>query len=128
MVNEVLASAKEKVQSEINVTKKHDFAEFVEFIGEFLLQHLEANPEHAEHILVGDKTILKSVEYMRSIAEKKKTKNFAMIGPKKGCEIVLEYFGIKQASIELEVQLPAVTIPEPTVVRKKFSVSLDDLL
>lgn len=64
----------------------------VKVIGEFLLQHLEQNPDDAGSVLQTDKTIAKSLEAMRKVAEKKKVGNMAVLSDAEGFAIVLNYY------------------------------------
>lgn len=82
------AEAIAKLQSEISSSDNPA----VQAIGQFLLQHLEQNPGDASSILKTDKTIIKSLEAMRKVAEKKKVGNMAVLSDSEGFAIVLNYF------------------------------------
>lgn len=84
MQNEAIS----KLQSEITESKNPA----VQVIGQFLLQHVETNPEDAACILKTDKSIMKSLEAMRKVAEKKKVGNMAVLSDDEGFAIVLNYF------------------------------------
>lgn len=88
------AEAIAKLQSEINGSNNPA----VQAIGQFLLQHLEQHPEDAGCILNTDKTILKSLEAMRKVAEKKKVGNMAVLSDSEGFAIVLNYFKNEESS------------------------------
>lgn len=82
------AEAITKLRSEINRSNNPA----VQVIGQFLLQHLEQNPEDAGTILQTDKTIAKSLEAMRKAAEKKKVGSMAVLTDAEGFAIVLDYY------------------------------------
>jgi hypothetical protein len=105
-----------KLKAEMEVEKKNPY---VKTIGEFLLQHIQANPKDAEKFLAKDKTIAKSLDAMRKAAEKVKVGNMAMLSDAEGFALVLKYFGVKEAPAEPK------TTASPSA---SFNVSLDDLL
>ena len=107
----------DKIRSEMEQNKAD---QYVQEVGQYLLDHLKANPRDTEKI-AADKTIKGSLAEMRKEAEKKKTGNTAMFTPREGFAIVLQYFGITGAP----VNVPA-SVPEKKSVG--FNVSLDDLL
>lgn len=129
---EMLEKAIEKIRSEMNQSNNS----YNQVIGELLLKHLNKNPKEAEKILAEDKTIVKSLDAMKKVAEKKKTGNFAMLTIEEGFKAVLDYYGIKTEVI--------IEVPEPTevnintdgklnrepVIQKKanFDINLDELL
>lgn len=86
----MLTEAIEKIKAEIKSGKTN----YVLFCGQFLLNHLDKNPQDAEKILAADKSIEKSLPFLRQEAEKNKTGNFAMLTPDEGLSAVLNYFGI----------------------------------
>lgn len=95
--------------------------QYVQEVGQYLLDHLKANPRDTEKI-AADKTIKGSLAEMRKEAEKKKVGNMAVLTPQEGFSIVLAYFGITGAPVN---------VPAPAAPVKKsagFNVSLDDLL
>ena len=122
----------EKIDSEMGLNQSNSY---IQVVGDFLLCHLNDNPDDAEKILAKDKTIAKSLDEMRKAASKKKVGNCAMFTPAEGFAIVLKYFGIESA-----VPLAAVVDPKPVVtpitpapkIKTKsavdFDVSLDDFL
>jgi len=115
----------EKIQSEMT---KDNTNSYIQAVGEFLLQHLAENPQDAERILTKDKTIEKSLEEMRKVAQKKKSGNCAVLTDQEGFAVVLKYFGIerKAAPTPSAVVMPPAT-HSPSQV-PSFSVSLEDLL
>jgi hypothetical protein len=93
----MIAKAIEKIETEM---KQHEKDRSIQSIGNFLLQQLSKNPENAEKIINIDKSIAKSMDYMRKEVEKtiikaKKTGGITcMITDAEGFEIVLKYYGI----------------------------------
>lgn len=99
---------------------------YIQAVGNFLIQHLQQRPEEAQFFLAEDKTIGKSLDAMRKAAEKQKNGNFAMLTDAEGFEVVLEYFGVKAASVVLP---PADQAPVPKPKKEiDFDVKLEDLL
>ena len=112
---------------------------YVQVVGQYLQKHLEAKPEHAEHILAEDKTILKSLDVMRRFAERKRVGNVAVLTDEEGFAVVLQYFGCwdgEPFDLPPEPQRPAarpipqttktVPTPRPTTRRTKAAKSDDD--
>lgn len=86
----------------------------VQVIGQFLLQHIEEKPEDAACILKTDKSIMKSLEVMRKVAEKKKVGNMAVLSDDEGFAIVLNYFKAEeQAPIDKKAEPAAEKRTEP---------------
>lgn len=118
----MIENAIAKVKTEMDGNKNNSY---IQVVGQFLLQHLEANPADAEKIMTADKTISKSLDAMRKAAEKKKTGNFAMLTPDEGFAEVLKYFDIEGA---VKTPDPAAAVKCPAPAANDFNVSLDDLL
>lgn len=120
----MIENASAKLKTEMDSNKNNPY---IHVVGEFLLQHLNQNPQDAEKILVEDKTIGKSLNEMRKVAEKKKAGNCAVLTPPEGFKVVLEYFGIKGA---VPPDMSAITA-KPIAAEPKsevdFDVRLEDL-
>lgn len=117
----------QKIKTEMDQSKNDAY---IQVIGEFLLQHIEANPAAAEKILTKDKTIAKSIDEMATKARKKAKGNRAILTDAEGYAVVLKYFGIDDP-----VTMPAAPAskPKPGPVPEKnasveFNVRLEDLL
>lgn len=109
-----------KLNSEMEANRTNPY---VQYIGKFLLGHIEKNPQDAEKILTAEKTIGKSLDAMRTVAQTKKVGNVAMLTPDEGFKVVLEYFGIKVENVTLpETPVPA---PKPKSA-DDFDVKLED--
>ena len=89
---------------------------YVQYIGEYLIDYINQNPQHSELIVEPKKSIEGSLKHMEGIASKNKKGNMAMLTPEEGFKAVLDYYGIKEAP-ELKI-----------VSKKKVKISLDDLL
>lgn len=108
---------------------------YIQAIGTFLLQHLKTNPVAADKIMTAEKTILKSLDEMKKVAEKKKVGNCAVLTDQEGFEIVLKYFGIDGAveippigDIKSEpVITPVVAAAAPEKNELDFDIGYDDL-
>lgn len=114
------AQALAKINTEINASNNNPF---IKVVGEFLLSHIESNPGDSEKILTADKTISKSLEAMKKVAEKRKVGNMAILTDAEGFKVVLEYFGIKANAIAA----PITPAAKPKA-DSGFEVNLDDLL
>ena len=99
----MLEKATEKLTNEMTSNPTQPY---VQVVGQYLLNHLEAQPEHADNILAEDKTILKSLDVMRRFAERKKVGNVAVLTDDEGFAVVLQYFGCWEGE---PIELP----PEP---------------
>lgn len=132
----MLEKAIEKIKSEMDQNKNNDY---VQCVGEFLIDHVEENPVDAEKILSQDKTITKSYDEIEKEAKKKQKNNRAVIVPQEGFNIVMKYFGIKAdfskvnkvIETKMKVSAPEVKVkPQEESCKSSidFDVNLDDLL
>jgi hypothetical protein len=120
------AKAIEKLQSEMT---KNNTNSYIQAVGEFLLQHLESNPQDADKILTTDKAIGKSLDEMRKVAAKKKDGNCAVLTDQEGFAIVMQYFGIKGAPVVMAAPTAApISVPTLEKPTPSFDVRLEDLL
>jgi len=114
----------EKIKAEMNQNKDSN----IQTIGNFLIQYLSSNPDAAEKILNSEKTIEKSLDAMRKVAEKearekqKKGHYTAVIPDSEGFEIVLKYFDISGSA-----PAPIAPVSDEKSL-DNFSVNLEDLL
>jgi hypothetical protein len=118
----MLNKAIEKLRTEIDSNKSNPY---IQVVGEFLLQDLQANPNNAEKILQEGKTIGKSLNEMKKVAEKKKVGNCAVLTDQEGFATVLKYF-------EIEGSFNAAVIAPQAQIKKQeqkpnigFNVELD---
>lgn len=118
MINEAI----DKIKKEMGGSKNNPY---VQVVGNFVLAHLDQHPEDAEKVLVKDKTIVKSLDEMRTAASKKKVGNVAVLTDKEGFEIVLGYFGIKRGSV---ISVSSEMAPVKVHQNEDFDVKLDDFL
>ena len=133
----MLDKAKEKITAEMEKNKDD---QYIQVIGNMLLQQLAVNPKIADKIIAGEKTIAKSIDAMAQEAKKKQRNGRAMLTDAEGFGIVLKYYGI-----EVRMGIDLATGPDYTAVngqvtsnppgQKKdvskpaaFSLDLDDLL
>jgi len=116
MVNQAIA----KIQTEMDAAKNNSY---VQVVGKYLLDHLKANPGSAEKIMAEEKTIAKSLDDMRKVAEKQRFGNCAVLTDAEGFAVVLKYFGIEAACNPIT---PVNPVPKKEVL--PFSVSLEELL
>lgn len=117
--------AVKKLQTEMDLNKNNSY---IQAVGQFLLGHLSQHSEDAQKIMIADKTIAKSLNAMRTEAEKKKSGNCAVLTDQEGFAIVLKYFGIEGAPEVKSTDVP-VSQPQPEPAKAAaFDISLDDLL
>lgn len=137
MVNQAI----QKIKSEIDKSKNNPY---IQVVGEFLITHLQANPNDAEKVCSDDKTIAKSLEAMIDSAKKKRGaagqtfgNNCVMLTPQEVFEeIILKYFGIEvkpgmEQELRNDVKENEKVIPLQPAAKKndaEFDVNLDDLL
>lgn len=100
----MVTDAISKLKTEITESKNP----YVQLVGQFLLQHVENNPEDAACILKTDKSIMKSLEAMRKVAEKKRVGNMAVLSDDEGFAIVLNYFKTEEPAPADKKAQPAV--------------------
>jgi hypothetical protein len=117
----MLSKAIEKIRNEMENNEDNDY---IKVVGEFLIDYLSSHNEAAEKISNDQKTISKSLDEMKKVAEKKKKGNFAMLTPSEGFSAVLKYYEIGEAVNILARPAPA-TKKENKV---DFDINLDDLL
>ena len=122
MLNEAIKKIKDEMDKNNNP--------YIKVVGEFLLQHLNTNPEAAEKVLDKEKSIIKSLDEMRKAAEKKKVGNCAVLTDEEGFEIVLKYFGIKGSAGAIQIPVKETIIKAEAKEHKgiDFDVKLDDFL
>lgn len=80
-----------KLKDEMDKNKNNSY---VQVVGDFLIQHVQINPDTAEKILDKDKTISQSLNEMKKAAEKKKIGNCAVLTDSEGFTVILKYFEI----------------------------------
>ncbi len=127
----MISKAISKIKTEMEKNKDNSY---IQVVGGFLLQHLESNPESAEKILAEGKTVGKSLDEMRNVAQRKKAGNCAVLTDQEGFEVVLKYFGIEgtapvPAAAGYQAPTQQVTTPQSAAVSgSDFDVRLEDLL
>ncbi len=85
MLNKAIA----KIRGEMDANKNNSY---VQVVGNFLLSYLNEHPETADSIIKEGKTIQKSLDAMRKVAEKQKVGNCAVLTDAEGFDAVLNYF------------------------------------
>ena len=101
----MLNRAIEKLENEISASNK-----YVQVIGQFLLEHIQAHPEAAEKILAEDKTIKGSLQHMKNEARKQAIEGAAILTDEEGFTIVLSYFGIEGPPVTAQPPVPKVEV------------------
>lgn len=122
------AEAVAKIKTEMDGNKNHPY---VQVIGQFLLGHIQANPDDSSKIMDAEKTIAKSLDAMKAEAQKKQHNGMAMLTDAEVFGIVLKYFGMKGSRIVAPEAVASVaTIPQERTLdsAEKFDVKLDDFL
>lgn len=103
-----------KINQEIEDNKENAY---INYVGEYLVDYINKNPQHAKNIMKEDKTIMGSLNHMKNAAKENAQDGMAILTPEEGFKTVLDYYEIKK-------------VPELKVVNthKKVNISLDDLL
>ena len=105
---------------------------YIQVVGQFLLSHLETNPDIAEKIINSEKTIAKSLNEMEKEAKKRKVGNCAVLTDQEGFDIVLKYFGVEGQVPSRPVEIKTVEVrrdePEVQKAQADFDVKLEDFL
>lgn len=123
----MLKDAIQKVKAEME--QNGDNA-YIQVVGTFLLQHINAHPEDAEKILTAEKTVANSLDKMRKAAEKKKVGNVAVLTDQEGFAVVLKYFDIEPDDA-IQTEMIAASVLDPAAIapaKHSFDVKLEDLL
>jgi hypothetical protein len=122
MLNEAI----EKIKAEMTQNKANSN---IQYLGSYLMQHLNAHPEDAKKFIAKGNTIAKCIDEMRKVAEKKKVGNCAMMSPDEGFSIAMGFFGLDEKP-EYAMPQPVVAAPAAPVLKTSavFEVNLDDLL
>lgn len=123
----MITDAITKLKTEMEQSKSNTY---IQIVGTFLVNYLNANPEQAEKISNPDKTIAKSLNEMSKEAAKKKVGNCAVLTDQEGFEIVLKYFDI-DTNIIKNVTEPAQNVikpPESVTKNIEFDIKLEDLI
>ncbi|MDB5056135.1 MAG: hypothetical protein JWM44_4185 [Bacilli bacterium] len=103
----------QKLQAEMDKDNNDDM---LQDVGNFLIDHINKNQKDADKIAAVDKTIMKSIEAMASVAKAKQKNGRARLTDSEGFTIVLKYFGIDGKASA--AQAPKVVATE---------INLDDL-
>jgi len=103
---------------------------YIQVVGEYLINHLNSNPEAAEKILNTDKTVGKSLEEMRKAASGKKVGGVAVLTDQEGFDIVLKYFDIDTKTAQNVTEGPKTVTETIKTVSKDvdFDLKLEDLI
>jgi hypothetical protein len=124
MLDRAIAKIKAEVENNAN-------DDFIPTIGEFIIHHLNTNPEHAENILAEGKTIEESVKDLWKEASKKQKDKRASMSPQQWMTIVLKHFDIDSEQELIQPQTTSIATAVPLSSRASsgdFEVNLDDLL
>ena len=118
MLNEAIT----KLETEMGEKQENTY---IQYVGNYMVDYLKNHPDHAEKILVEDKTLSGSMKHMEGVARKKKGRGAVVLTDAEGFKAVLDYYGIE----EKEVPEPAPASPKPkSKPKRKVDISLDDLL
>ena len=131
MVEQAIA----KIRAEMNAMPDNTY---IQVVGHFVVLHLQAHPEDADKVLVQDKTIAKSLDTMRTEAQRKSRGGVAVLTDEEGFTAVLRYFGaggevptrngVALAADALAANKHAVPAPITSGRPSDFDVKLDDFL
>ena len=120
-----------KLRSEMDQNKTNHY---VQVVGEYLINYINAHPEAGVKIMVAGKTIGKSLDVMKAEARKNQVNGCGMFTPDEGFAIVMKYFDIAGSAPVIQ---PAPATVQSTVthlapaaptVKPQFDLKLEDLL
>lgn len=123
MVTEAVKKIKEEMGKNNNP--------YVQVIGAFLIQHVEANPGAAEKVLDNGKSIIKSLDEMKKVAAKKAIGGVTVLTDQEGFEVILKYFGIETEPSSVKAIITEKPKPVTVMEKKKsidFDVNLEDFI
>ena len=112
-INEAISKLEAEMES--NKTNR-----YIQYVGQYMVDHLNEKPDHAENILAEGKTIADSLKHMERVAKAKKSSGMVVLTPEEGFKAVMEYYGINEGV--------SVVKPETVPKKRKVRLSLDDLL
>lgn len=136
----VLEQAVAKLKAEMDANKNNAY---VQGVGQQLIEYVQDNPSVSANLIDAKKSIQGSYTEMEKLAKQKKGTGTVMFTPQKGFEVIMKYFGIKEAVMvkvmpsatapasPVEKVKPAPVIQQSTQAQSKvpsLGVSLDDLL
>lgn len=100
---------------------------YVQAVGGYMITQVEnSNETVAQLVLANGKSLAGSLEAMRSVAEKKKNGNVAVLTDAEGFKAVMDYYRIPGPA--LIVASSEASQPFSTPPADVFTLSLDDLL
>lgn len=117
----MIKKAIEKIKEEIEKNKNP----YTEIIGDYVIRHIDINPQVSEAIVNGEKTIAGSLKAMRHEASKVKKDNVAVLTDEQGFKIVRDYFGFENIQQNIH---SSVESKEEIKATDDFNVILDDFI
>lgn len=114
----MLRQAIEKIENEMH---KNQGVPYVQLVGQFMIDYLNANNDHAEKILAEGKSILGSLKSMQSVAKDHRIGETAILTPEQGFNAVLSYYGIEESAVITPVQVAPAK-------KKRVDISIEELL
>lgn len=118
MINQAI----EKIKSEMEENKNP----YTEIIGNYVIQHIEINPQSAEPIVSEEKTLAGSLEEMKKEALKVKQGDVAILTDEQGFKIIRDYFGFE--NVQQNIYSSAEAKEEIKATDDDFNVSLNDFI
>lgn len=112
--------------------KKHNEYQY-QFMSEAIIGCVSNNPEMAAPVLEKGKTMKNAWQKVWEYARAHQSKGGAMLPSEKVKQIVFDYFGISEKSVEVKKPQPlpvakAENVAEEEPAAKKLELDLDDLL
>ena len=105
-----MKEAIEKIRDEMDKNPKHPY---IQVIGQFLLQHIEAHPEAAEKMLAEGKSIKGSLTEMKKEAQKNQVDGCGVLTDEQGFAIVLGYYGVGDKPVKAKITVPEAPVMAP---------------
>lgn len=120
----MLEAAVDKINKEINSNQNNSY---ISAIGEFLIDYIQAHEEAADKILIHDNTIKNSLESVKNKVRSKSFGGCAVIEDKDVFKMVLAYYGITGAAIDINDHTMAERGPKPEPA-PSLNLNLEELL
>lgn len=100
---------------------KQEKSPYVQVIGDFLVDHIDNNPDFGKYVLREGRTIVGSLEYVKSFAQKEQVNGVAVMADDAVFKHVLKYFKLKELPKPKVVERPKIVPTHVTKPKPKAS-------
>ena len=121
----MIEKAKNKIIEEMNKNKDDDY---VQVVGDFLINQIEINEDAARIIATGGKNIKDSLKYMENEAKNRANgRRCVCINPVEGFKIIMKYFGFEGIQSNIE-NFAIQEMKHEEKQEEEFNVDLNDFI